>query len=126
MQSLRSIPPVRWASVHPRLAAKVAKCSPWEYTDVDVDVAIWIDGCVEIHTADFVSWCLDFLGDGVLAMHHAAGRFTLGAVLAVAALAASSLVPYVRAKSETVSALATGVDTGRRTYITQVTAQATT
>lgn len=61
--------------VHPRLAAKVAKCNPWAYTSADV--TIWVDGCVEINTADFVSWCLDALGGTMLAMHHAVARCTI-------------------------------------------------
>lgn len=68
--------------LHPRLAAKLAKCRPDLYTDADV--TIWIDGCVEIHTSDFVSWCLDALGDAELAQHHSVGRCSLIGEAAVA------------------------------------------
>lgn len=31
--------------MHPRLAAKVAKCLPWDYTDADITV--WVDGACQ-------------------------------------------------------------------------------
>lgn len=36
--------------MHPRLAAKVAKCLPWEYTNADVTV--WVDGSCELLRPD--------------------------------------------------------------------------
>jgi hypothetical protein len=50
--------------MHPRLAAKVAKCLPWRYAP-EVDVTIWIDGSATIISPDFVEMCLDCL-DGEL------------------------------------------------------------
>lgn len=40
---------------HPRLAAKHAKCLPFEYTDADV--VVWVDGSIQVTSADW----LDFL-----------------------------------------------------------------
>lgn len=42
--------------LHPRLAAKVAKCRPDLYADADVH--IWIDASFAIRRPDFVTWCL--------------------------------------------------------------------
>lgn len=61
--------------LHPRLAAKVAKCRPDWYTDADV--TIWVDANLTIQTADFVSWCLDCLGDQPLAQHRNRDRNSL-------------------------------------------------
>lgn len=47
--------------MHPRLAAKVAKCLPNEYTDAEV--TIWLDGSARILSRDFVAMCLEALGD---------------------------------------------------------------
>ena len=68
--------------LHPRMAAKVAKCRPDLYTDAEV--TIWIDGNVLVD-ADFVSWCLSSLGSGVLAQHHAMGRNTITSEAMIAA-----------------------------------------
>lgn len=43
--------------MHPRLAAKVAKCLPWEYTDADT--TIWADAACRFIRNDTVSWLLD-------------------------------------------------------------------
>lgn len=43
--------------LHPRLAAKVAKCRPDWYADADVYV--WIDASIEITSPDFLAWCVD-------------------------------------------------------------------
>lgn len=51
-------------SVHPRLAAKVAKCRPDLYADADV--YIWMDASFHI-SSDFVSWCVTSLGDALVA-----------------------------------------------------------
>jgi hypothetical protein len=40
--------------IHPRLAAKVAKCRPDLYTDADV--CVWVDGSARIARADFAQW----------------------------------------------------------------------
>jgi hypothetical protein len=40
--------------MHPRLAAKHAKCLPWDYTDADV--IIWIDGSIEVTSERFVEY----------------------------------------------------------------------
>lgn len=42
--------------LHPRLAAKVAKCRPDHYTDADVTV--WVDGHVRITHPGFVRWAI--------------------------------------------------------------------
>jgi hypothetical protein len=46
--------------LHPRLAAKVAKCRPDHYTDADVTV--WVDGHVRITHPGFVAWAVGGLG----------------------------------------------------------------
>lgn len=53
--------------VHPRLAAKVAKCRPDLYSDADV--LIWMDASARITSPDWVSWVVDRLGGGALAQH---------------------------------------------------------
>jgi hypothetical protein len=47
--------------LHPRLAAKVAKCRPDHYTSADI--TIWIDGHVRITSPGFVSWAAGSLDD---------------------------------------------------------------
>lgn len=47
--------------LHPRLAAKVAKCTPERYTDADT--IIWVDGNIRVSRPGFVSWCVKSLGD---------------------------------------------------------------
>jgi hypothetical protein len=47
--------------LHPRLAAKVAKCRPDLYTDADV--TIWVDASIHITSPGFVSWCVAELGE---------------------------------------------------------------
>ena len=39
------------SDLHPRLAAKAAKCAPWRY--VDADQSVWIDGAYELVSTDF-------------------------------------------------------------------------
>jgi hypothetical protein len=51
--------------LHPRMAAKVPKCLPFEYADTDI--AIWVDASAQIHREDFVSTCVAALGDGEVA-----------------------------------------------------------
>jgi hypothetical protein len=51
--------------LHPRLAAKIAKCRPDLYTDADI--TIWVDGHLKIISPTFVEWAVDFLGDGLVA-----------------------------------------------------------
>jgi len=48
--------------LHPRLAAKVAKCRPDLY--VDADVFVWVDASFAIRSSDFVSWCVGHLQYG--------------------------------------------------------------
>lgn len=48
---------------HPRLAAKIPKFKPWDFTD-DHDVYIWIDGSAEIVSANFAADVVQALGDG--------------------------------------------------------------
>jgi hypothetical protein len=52
--------------VHPRLAAKHAKCLPWRYAP-DADVTIWVDGSATILSRDFAEMCCDSLGGSLLA-----------------------------------------------------------
>lgn len=51
--------------LHPRLAAKVAKCRPDLYADADY--YIWLDTSFQIGTSDFASWCIKELGDNLIA-----------------------------------------------------------
>jgi hypothetical protein len=68
--------------LHPRLAAKVAKANPEQYSDADV--LIWVDGNLRIESPDFVRWCVDSLGDEDLAQHHSVERASLLAEASVA------------------------------------------
>jgi len=43
--------------LHPRMAAKYAKCFPWHYADADVYV--WVDGSVGVTSPDWLSWLLE-------------------------------------------------------------------
>src|ERR1700689_3354186 len=45
--------------LHPRLAAKVARCNPQLYSDADV--FIYIDGNVKISSHNFVNFCVTSL-----------------------------------------------------------------
>jgi Protein of unknown function (DUF616) len=54
-------------AVHPRLAAKVPKCLPWNYAAPSDQAVIWIDASAQIMTADFVSTCVDVLDGGDVA-----------------------------------------------------------
>jgi hypothetical protein len=51
--------------LHPRLAAKVAKCRPDWYTDADI--TIWVDGHVRIGHPGFVGWAAGSLGHASVA-----------------------------------------------------------
>jgi TOD1/MUCI70, glycosyltransferase-like domain len=44
--------------MHPRLAAKVAKCLPWRYTDADVSV--WVDGGARLKHEGVAEWAAEF------------------------------------------------------------------
>lgn len=64
--------PLPWRTVfeprpqlHPRLAAKVAKCRPDLYTDADV--IIWMDASMEITSPEFAMWCVETLAEAPLA-----------------------------------------------------------
>jgi hypothetical protein len=70
--------------VHPRLAAKVAKCCPGLYVDPG-RVTVWIDGNLRVTAPDFAAWCLDALGGAPLAQHRSPHRTGIAAELAVAA-----------------------------------------
>lgn len=52
--------------MHPRLAAKVAKCLPWRYAP-NADVTIWIDGSATIISPHFAEMCCEALDGGPLA-----------------------------------------------------------
>lgn len=71
--------------LHPRMAAKMAKARPFDYTSADV--VIWIDGNMRVTSPGFVEWCLAGLGDDVLALtpHHATSMMTGELQLAEAA-----------------------------------------
>lgn len=65
--------PEPWESIveyrhhlHPRMAAKIPKCYPHRYTDTD-DPVIWLDASAIIMLPDFVSMCVDALGNGDVA-----------------------------------------------------------
>jgi hypothetical protein len=51
--------------LHPRLAAKVAKCRPDLYADADA--YIWVDASFAVNSTGFVSWCLTHLDHGPIA-----------------------------------------------------------
>lgn len=51
--------------LHPRVAAKVAKCSPELYTDSEV--VIWIDASFDVLSETFVDWCVSSIGDEPIA-----------------------------------------------------------
>jgi len=52
--------------LHPRLAAKFAKCRPDLYADADV--YIWTDANVRVADTGFVAWCLKELGTAEIAI----------------------------------------------------------
>lgn len=59
--------------LHPRLAAKVAKCRPDHYADAEVTV--WVDGHFRITHPGFVSWAVRGLGRAHLAqLRHPSRR----------------------------------------------------
>lgn len=51
--------------LHPRLAAKVAKCRPDLYTGADI--VVWVDASFAIISAGFVSWAVSHLEHGDVA-----------------------------------------------------------
>lgn len=51
--------------IHPRLAAKVAKCRPDLYADADAYV--WVDASFEITSPGFAAWAVSHLGQGPIA-----------------------------------------------------------
>lgn len=51
--------------LHPRLAAKIAKCRPDLYTQAEV--IVWVDASVQLHAADFATWVIDQMGASPLA-----------------------------------------------------------
>lgn len=51
--------------LHPRMAAKVPKCLPFEYAETDV--AIWLDASAQILTTSFVRTVAETLADGDIA-----------------------------------------------------------
>jgi hypothetical protein len=53
------------SQLHPRLAAKVAKCRPDLYAAAFT--CIWVDAGLRITAGDFLEWCLDNLGGADLA-----------------------------------------------------------
>lgn len=52
--------------LHPRLAAKYAKCRPDAYADADV--YIWADGNVRVSDPGMIRWCLTGLRKGRIAI----------------------------------------------------------
>ncbi len=58
--------------LHPRTAAKVAKCRPDWYADADI--YLWIDSSIKILSAEFVQWATSFLEHGPLAMKLSRAR----------------------------------------------------
>jgi len=49
--------------LHPRMAAKVAKCCPFDYTDADY--ALWIDGSARLRHKGVAEWAIGHLGADV-------------------------------------------------------------
>lgn len=65
------------AHMHPRMAAKVAKCRPDLYSDAEF--LIWIDGSFVIGDPSFAEWCVDRLGNNDIAQFtHPQRRSILG------------------------------------------------
>jgi hypothetical protein len=59
--------------LHPRLAAKVAKCRPDLYADADAYV--WVDASFQVTAPDFTSWAVSHLEQGPVAQFvHPARR----------------------------------------------------
>jgi hypothetical protein len=58
--------------LHPRLAAKFAKCRPDLYADADT--YIWTDANVSVFDPGFINWCLHHLGNADIGVctHHSA------------------------------------------------------
>lgn len=52
--------------LHPRMAAKVAKCLPHRYAP-SADVTIWIDASFQVVSPSFARWCVDHLGNADIA-----------------------------------------------------------
>lgn len=78
----QEVMPMPWRTVteprtqlHPRLAAKVAKCHPEWYSSAEI--LIWADGNVKITAPDFVSWCVAQLGDSLLVQLRNPDRKTI-------------------------------------------------
>jgi rhodanese-related sulfurtransferase len=69
--------------LHPRLAAKLAKCRPDLYSDADVWV--WVDASIRILSSDFVSWCVKSVGDLPLAQCRHPQRQSIAAEAGVSA-----------------------------------------
>lgn len=61
--------------LHPRLAAKVAKCRPDLYADADAYV--WVDGSFALRSAEFVEWAVSYLEHGLLAQIPHPRRFVM-------------------------------------------------
>lgn len=51
--------------LHPRMAAKVPKCFPYVYAETEH--IVWLDASAHILRPDFVSMCVDAVGDGDIA-----------------------------------------------------------
>lgn len=80
--------------VHPRLAAKVAKCRPDWYADADVYV--WIDASFQIASPDFLAWCLRKLDGAPLAqIPHPVRRCISEEALASAGMAKYTGLPLL-------------------------------
>lgn len=65
-------PPAPWRAIveprphlHPRMAAKLARCRPDIYTDASVTV--WLDAAARVKTPDTVERLVEALGDGQIA-----------------------------------------------------------
>lgn len=61
--------------MHPRLAAKVAKCRPDLYTDADVTV--WLDASVEVTSPKLIESMVEWMGTGTIAQFRHPARISI-------------------------------------------------
>jgi hypothetical protein len=53
--------------MHPRLAAKHAKCLPWQYTDADM--IVWMDGSFDIRSQEYLSFLVSDTEGHLISQH---------------------------------------------------------
>ncbi len=61
-----------WATTNdnlsPRNQALSFKTNPWEFVPEQTEWVIWIDGKIQVTSTDFITQCLDGIGNGQIAM----------------------------------------------------------